>query len=93
MSEQRVAKHLDPERVRVGATLRAFREKSGLRIGQVGDALRPPLSYSYLSNIEAGRKPLTPVLLAQLSALYGVPQYAIVRPDLVAGDIATAAGT
>lgn len=86
MSAHVVGKPLDPERVRVGATLRAFREKSGLRIGQVGDALRPPLSYSYLSNIEAGRKPLTPVLLAQLALLYGVPQYAIVRPDLVSGD-------
>lgn len=70
----------------MGATLRAFREKSGLRIGQVADALHPPLSYSYLSNIEAGRKQLTPVLLAQLATLYGVPQYAIVRPDLVNGE-------
>lgn len=91
MSAHLVQKALDPERVRVGATLRAFREKSGLRIGQVGDALRPPLSYSYLSNIEAGRKPLTPVLLAQLAALYGVPQYAVVRPDLIAGDDAAVA--
>lgn len=83
MSTSRVPQRLDPERVRVGATLRALREKSGLRIGQVADELRPPKSYSYLSNIEAGRKPLTPILLAQMAALYGVPQYAIVRPDLV----------
>ena len=86
MSKNLTPNTLDPERVRVGATLRAFREKSGLRIGQVGDALRPPLSYSYLSNIEAGRKPLTPVLRAQLADLYGVPQYAIVRPDLIESD-------
>lgn len=75
---------LPPEQVRVGATLRALREKTGLRADQAANALRPPKSRSYLSNIEAGRKPLPPVMLAQLAALYGVPQVAIVRPDLVA---------
>lgn len=83
MSPQRVPADLDPERVRVGATLRAFREKTGLTADQAANALRPPKSRSYVANIEAGRKPLRPVHLAQFAALYGVPQYAIVRPDLV----------
>lgn len=80
MSPQRVAKTLPPESVREGATLRAFREKSGLKLGQAANALN--ISYAYLSNIEAGRKPLTSVLLARAAALYGVPQAAIARPDL-----------
>lgn len=83
MSTQRVAKALDPDRVRVGATLRALREKSGLRLGDMANAFKPPISYSYLSNIEAGRKPLTPILLAQAARLLDVPQVAIDKPGLV----------
>ena len=82
MSPQRVAQDLDPERVRQGATCRALREKSGLKLGEAASALHPPISYAYLSNIEAGRKKLTPVMLARLAALYSVPQAAIARADL-----------
>lgn len=70
----------DPERVRTGATCKAFREKSGLNVNDAGQALG--ISYSYLSNIEAGRKPLTEILLARMAELYRVPPVAIVRPDL-----------
>lgn len=80
MSPTRVAKILDPERVRIGATCRGFREKSGLKLGQAASAL--DISYAYLSNIEAGRKPLTEVMLARIAALYRVEPAAIVRPDL-----------
>jgi transcriptional regulator with XRE-family HTH domain len=83
MSPNRVPQDLDPERVRVGATLRAFREKSGIRVDQAASALRPPRSRSYLANIEAGRKPLPTVMLAQLAALYGVPEVAIRIPGLL----------
>lgn len=82
MSTSRVARQLDPERVRTGATIRALREKSGLKLGEAANAL--VVSYAYLSNIEAGRKPLTPVLLAKVAELYAVPQIAISRPDLFA---------
>lgn len=71
---------LDPERVRIGATCKSFREKAGLKLGEAASAI--PISYAYLSNIEAGRKPLTPVLLAKLALLYSVPQAAIMRPDV-----------
>lgn len=80
MSPNKVHQDLDPERVRQGATLRAFREKAGLKVGQAANAV--PCSYAYLSNIEAGRKPLTAVMRAKLAALYEVPQAAISRPDL-----------
>ncbi len=84
MSPRIVDKPLDPERIRVGATLRALREKSGLRLGDMANAFTPPISYSYLSNIEAGRKPLTPVLLAQSAKILDVPQAAIAKPMLIA---------
>lgn len=80
MSSRVVETALDPERVRVGATCAAFRQKAGLKVGQSATALG--ISYAYLSNIEAGRKPLTEVLLARMAELYRVEQAAIVRPDL-----------
>lgn len=80
MSPTKVPQDLDPERVRIGATCRALREKSGLKTGHAASAL--DISYAYLSNIEAGRKPLTEVLLARMAALYRVEPLAIVRPDL-----------
>lgn len=82
MSPRLVEVPLDPERVRVGATLRALREKSGLRVAEMANALL--ISYSYLSNIEAGRKPLTPVLLAKAAGVLAVPQVAIAKPELTA---------
>jgi transcriptional regulator with XRE-family HTH domain len=83
MSPRRVDAALDPERVRVGATLRAFREKSGLKADQAASCINPPISRSYLANIEAGRKPLPPWMLAQLANLYGVPEIAIRIPGLL----------
>ena len=68
------------EQQRIGATCRAFREKCGLKLGEAANAL--PISYAYLSNIEAGRKALTPVMRARLAELYQVPQAAIARPEL-----------
>jgi transcriptional regulator with XRE-family HTH domain len=72
--------NISPENIRQGATCKALREKSGFKLGEAAAALNK--SYSYLSNIEAGRKPLTAVMLAKVAALYGVPQAAIARPDL-----------
>lgn len=70
---------LDPERVRVGETLRSLREKSGYKVDQFANELG--ISRPYYSNIEAGRKPLTKVLLARAAKALDVPQVAIVRHD------------
>lgn len=79
MSTRKVPLALDPERVRQGATLRTFRELRGLKVSELANAV--PVSYSYLSNIEAGRKPLTPQLVAKLATILDVRQIALVRPD------------
>lgn len=80
MSSPKVPTQPDPELIRVGATCRAFREGAGLKLGQAASAL--DISYAYLSNIEAGRRALTKVLLARMAVLYDVKPIAIVRPDL-----------
>jgi transcriptional regulator with XRE-family HTH domain len=80
MSPRKVPANVDPERIRQGATCRALREKEGYKLGQAANAL--DISYAYLSNLEAGRKPLTAVLVARMAKLYRVEQGAIVRPDL-----------
>jgi transcriptional regulator with XRE-family HTH domain len=79
MSPSKVQQHLDPERVRQGATLKTFREMRGLKVSELANAV--PMSSPYLSNIEAGRKPLTPPLVARFSELLGVRPIALVRPD------------
>lgn len=70
------------ERERVGATLRALRETRGWKLGDFATEL--DISYAYLSNIEAGRKPLTNRLLANAARLLDVEQIAIKRPTRVA---------
>jgi transcriptional regulator with XRE-family HTH domain len=72
--------HRDDERV--GATLRQFREMRGLKPDELAN--RVQISRAYLANIEAGRKRLTPVLLARIATELCVPQIAIVRPEPVA---------
>lgn len=66
------------ERVRVGATIREMREMRGYKPDELANEVG--ISRSYLANIEAGRKPLTAVLLARLAAKLGVRQVAIIRP-------------
>lgn len=65
------------ERERVGATLRAVREVCGYKTGEFANELG--ISHGYLSNIEAGRKRLTPQLLAKAAQVLGVRPIAIVR--------------
>lgn len=67
------------ERQRVGATLRTHRTRRGYDLGTFATKLG--ISYSYLSNIEAGRKPLTDILLARAADLLEVEQIAIKIPD------------
>lgn len=66
------------ERERVGATLRTLRSTRGWKLGDF--ATQIGVSYAYLSNIEAGRKPLPDHLLARAATLLGVEQIAIKHP-------------
>lgn len=65
------------ERQRVGATLRTLRELRGYKPDQLATLMG--ISRSYLANIEAGRKPLSEVLLARAASSLGVAQVAIIR--------------
>lgn len=67
------------ERERVGATLKTLRKTRGWDLGPFATELG--VSYSYLSNIEAGRKPLTDILLARAARLLDVEQIAIKHPS------------
>lgn len=67
---------------RVGATLRQFREMRGVKIDDL--ATRLLISRAYLANIEAGRKRLTPILLARAAEELHVPQIAIMRAEVIA---------
>jgi transcriptional regulator with XRE-family HTH domain len=67
------------EQARVGATLKTLRTTRGWRLTEFAEALG--VSHSYLANIEAGRKPLTDVLLARAADQLGVPQMAIKNPE------------
>jgi transcriptional regulator with XRE-family HTH domain len=69
----------DTEQLRIGATLRALRTARGVRVGQFAAKLE--ISHAYLSNIEAGRKPLTAALTKRAADLLNVPPIALVRPD------------
>jgi len=70
------------ERQRVGATLRTLRETRGWKLGDFATHL--DISYAYLSNIEAGRKPLTDILLARAAKALDVEQIAIKHPKAAA---------
>jgi transcriptional regulator with XRE-family HTH domain len=69
------------ERQRIGATLRTLREMRGLKADQLAALMN--ISRPYLANIEAGRKPLTPVLLARAAEALDVRQIALIHPDSV----------
>lgn len=79
MSPRKVAKKLNPEWVRQGATLKALREARGITVAEFAAKLGH--SDSYLRNIEDGRRRLTPPLVAKSAGLLGVRTAALVRPD------------
>lgn len=85
MSTSRVRKDLNPEWVRQGATVRQMREMRGLSVDDLAKRLRlsggRSVSRPYMSNIEAGRKRLTPTLAAQIAEVLVVAQISILRPD------------
>lgn len=65
------------ERRRIGATLKALREKRGYTADQFANEIGK--SRPYLSNIEAGRKPMPEWMVARAADLLNVPQVALVR--------------
>ncbi|GAB2762751.1 helix-turn-helix domain-containing protein [Nocardioides pakistanensis] len=86
MTPKNISSAEQAERVRVGATLRTLRTTRGWKLGDF--ATQIGVSYAYLSNIEAGRKPLPDHLLARAARLLDVEQIAIKHPTLTNGDVA-----
>lgn len=66
---------------RVGATLRHFRELRGFKPDQFASEIG--ISRPYLANIEAGRRPLSNVLLARAATALNIQQIAIMLPEAV----------
>lgn len=77
MSRNKLEAHEEAERRRVGATIRQYREMRGYKPDQFASVVG--ISRPYLANIEAGRKPLTQVLLARVASALEVEQIAIIR--------------
>lgn len=69
---------LDPEAVRIGATIRALRTALGWTITELATAVEK--SHAYICNIEAGRKRCPGKLARQIAEALGVPVGAIVSP-------------
>ncbi|MGW5259610.1 helix-turn-helix domain-containing protein [Microbispora sp. NPDC004025] len=69
---------LDPEAVRIGATIRALRNALGWTITELAAAVGK--SHAYICNIEAGRKRCPGKLARQIAEALGVPVGAIVSP-------------
>lgn len=78
MSKTEVQKDRNPEWVRAGATLRAFREMRGLKVGELANAVL--ISGPYLYNIENGNKPITPRLAARFAEVLRVRQITLLDP-------------
>ena len=66
------------ERERIGATLRTLRLMRGWRADDFANEIG--ISRPYLSNIEAGRKPVTEPILANVAKVLDVAQVSIIRP-------------
>lgn len=69
----------DQERRRIGATIRALRQKIGATPDQL--AHRVGIARPTLTNIELGHRGLRPELLAPLAEALGVPPIAIMWAD------------
>ena len=72
------------ERERIGATIRQVREMRGFKPDEFASEI--DISRPYLANIEAGRKPLTEVLLGRIAKVLDVRQVVIVREGYFASD-------
>ena len=70
-----ISSELDPEDVRIGATIREMRTMRGMTQDQFSRAAM--LSRSYLANIEVGRKRPSGRAVARIAAALRVPQISI----------------
>lgn len=70
---------LDPEAVRVGATIKTLREAYGWKLGELAQAVGR--SHAFLSNIEAGRKRAPRPLCSKIATVLDVPLAAIVSSE------------
>lgn len=77
MAGTRIAPNEQSERDRIGATVRQLREMRGFTPDEFANEVG--ISRPYLANIEAGRKPLTEILLARIAQALSVRQVVIVR--------------
>ena len=73
---------LDPEDIRVGATIAEMRKMRGLTQDTLSGHREVLISRAYLANLEVGRKHATPRVVARIAKALGVPQVSIIRPDL-----------
>lgn len=70
---------LDPEAVRLGATVKAMREMRGMTQDQLSRAA--DMSRSYVANTERGRYLPSRRAIARLATALAVPQISLVRPE------------
>ena len=70
---------LDPEAVRIGATIKSLREAYGWKLGELAKAI--DRSHAYLSNIENGRKRAPVPLCSTIATVLKVPLAAIVSAE------------
>lgn len=84
MAQTTIAPTERAERDRIGATVRQYREMRGFKPDDFATEIG--ISRPYLANIEAGRKPLTEVLLGRISRALDVRPIAIVREDYFFAD-------
>lgn len=74
-------KRNEMERKRIGATLRYVRESRGMTADQLANALL--ISRPLLSNIEAGRRGLTPRTLLAACEVLKIPPIVLVNADFL----------
>ena len=79
MSTSKVRKDLNPEWVRQGSTVRDFREMRHVTLDELARTIG--CSRPYLSNVEAGRKRLTPKLAEDIARVLAVRAISLLRPD------------
>lgn len=84
MAQTTIAPTERAERDRIGATVRQYREMRGFKPDDFATEIG--ISRPYLANIEAGRKPLTEVLLGRISRALDVRPITIVREDYFFAD-------
>lgn len=69
---------LDPEAVRIGATIRSLRDAYGMSLVELGR--RVDRTHGYLSKVERGIKKAPIALCRAIAEALGVPLHAIVSP-------------